>query len=95
MTPLRHAAAFGYALALAQGRGEEAGRRRWKRRWRRFSARWPGWPKGAAYALLMVAPAALTAVGELVVKSMAGAIVLEADSLAAEADAGADAALSS
>lgn len=78
------AAAFGFALANAQGvekklvavvDGELAG----------FFKPLAGLMPGAAYALLMVAPAARLAVRELAA-AHGGQVVLEADSLAAEAD---------
>ncbi len=78
------AAAFGYALAKAQGVEKKlvtivdpplAS----------YFKPLAGLADGAAFALLMVAPAALTALGELV-KEYGGRIVLEADAIAAEAD---------
>ena len=79
-----HAAAFGYALALAQGVEKKlvtivdpalAA----------FFRPLAGLADGAAFALLMVAPAARTALGELVARH-GGRVVLEADGIAAEAD---------
>lgn len=78
------AAAFGYALALAQGVEKKlvtvveaalAG----------FFRPLAGLADGCAFALLMVAPVARMAVAELA-KAHGGRIVLEADSVAAEAD---------
>jgi FAD/FMN-containing dehydrogenase len=78
------AARFGYALALAQGVEKKlvavadaalAG----------FFRPLAGLADGAAFALLMVAPAGMTAMGELA-RDHGGRIVLEADAVAAETD---------